>query len=182
MSYEILNNVKEKMEKAVVHFENELKSIRTGQANANMLDGVEVEYYGSLTPVKQIASISISEGTQFVIKPYDSSSLKDIEKAINTSDLGLVPQNDGSLIRLNVPKLTEETRKEMVKKVSKLAEENKVIVRNVRRDANDLVKKDKEMTEDAQKDCLNEIQKLTDSFIKKLDDIASAKEKEVMKV
>ncbi len=182
MAYLILDSVKEKMEKAVIHFENELKTIRTGQANANMLDGVEVDYYGAMTPVKQIASVSIQEGTQFVIKPYDSGSLKDIEKAINLSDLGLVPQNDGTVIRLNVPKLTEETRKEMVKKVSKLAEENKVIVRNIRRDANEATKKDKELTEDAQKDCLNEIQKLTDSFIKKLDEIASAKEKEVMKV
>lgn len=182
MAYEILNSLKEKMDKVVSHFESQLVSIRTGQANANMLDGIEVEYYGSPTPVKQIASISISEGTQFVIKPYDSSSLKDIEKAINLSDLGLVPQNDGVVIRLNVPKLTEETRKEMVKKVSKLAEENKVQVRNLRRDANDAVKKDKEMTEDVEKDCLNEIQKLTDNYIKKLDEIASVKEKEVMKV
>lgn len=182
MATMVIEQTKEKMEKAISHLENELKTIRTGAANANMLDGIEVEYYGILTPIKQIASVTISEGTQFVIKPYDASILKDIEKAIHISELGFVPQNDGTLIRINVPKLTEEKRKEMVKKVSKISEDNKVIIRNIRRDANDLIKKNKELTEDIQKDALNEIQKLTDVFVKTIDEISANKEKEVMKV
>ncbi len=182
MSYDELIYMEDKMEKVIVHFENELKSIRTGQANTNMLDVVEVDYYGSMTPVKQIASVSIQEGRTFVIKPYDSNSLKDIEKAINVADLGITPQNDGTVIRLTVPKLTEDTRRDMVKKVNKIGEEAKVNIRNIRRDYNDSTKKNKEISEDIQKNIIEEIQKITDSFIKKIDEIASNKEKEVMKV
>ena len=147
-----------------------------------MLDHVEVDYYGSPTPVNQIASISVVEGRTLVIKPYDSSSLKNIEKACNEADLGIAPQNDGTVIRLTVPALTEETRKEMCKKVSKYAEEAKVQIRNLRRDGNDAAKKDDTLTEDMEKDCLDKIQKLTDEFIKKIDDIAANKEKEVMTI
>ena len=119
MSYQIIDTIKAKMDKVLIHLEDELKGIRTGQANANMLDGIEVSYYGTMTPVKQIASVTIQEGRIFVIKPFDSNSLKDVEKALNVADLGITPQNDGTVIRLNVPKLTEETRKEITPSVNR---------------------------------------------------------------
>lgn len=182
MAYTILDVTKEKMDKVTAHFSESLATVRTGRANTTMLDHVEVDYYGSPTPVNQIASISVVEGRTLVIKPYDSSSLKNIEKACNEADLGIAPQNDGTVIRLTVPSLTEETRKEMCKKVSKYAEEAKVQIRNLRRDGNDAAKKDDTLTEDMEKDCLDKIQKLTDEFIKKIDDIAANKEKEVMTI
>ncbi len=182
MTYPIVDSSKEKMQKAVDHLKEDLNTIRTGMANANMLDRVNVDYYGSPTPLKQIASISVQEGRTLVIKPYDPSSLKDIEKACNKADLGIAPQNDGSVIRLTVPQLTGETRKEMAKKVGKFAEEAKVAVRNIRRDANSVIKKDDTMDEDVQKDAENEIQKLTDSFIKEIEKVAQKKTDEVMKV
>ena len=179
---QILDNVESKMKKAADNLEANLRTIRTGRANANMLERVSVEYYGSPTPINQISSITVVEGRQLVVKPYDSSSLKAIEHAINKSDLGLNPQNDGSVIRINVPALTEETRKELCKKVSKLSEEAKIAVRNLRRDANEIAKKDDTLTEDAEKECLEKIQKLTDEMIKKVDSIAAEKEKEIMTV
>ena len=182
MTYQIVDSSKEKMTKAVDYFKDDLNTIRTGMANANMLDRVNVNYYGSPTPLKQIASISVQEGRTLVIKPFDPSSLKDIEKACNMADLGIAPQNDGSVIRLTVPQLTGETRKEMTKKVGKMAEETKVHIRNIRRDANTAIKNDKTMDEDVQKDAQNEIQKLTDKFIKQIDEIADKKNKEVLKV
>ena len=136
----------------------------------------------SPTPLNQIAGISVVEGRTLVIKPYDPSSLRDIEKACNQADLGIAPQNDGSVIRLTVPKLTGDTRKEMTKKVSKLAEEAKVQIRNIRRDAMTAVKKDETMDEDTQKDAEKEVQKLTDKYVKKIDQIADAKNKEVLTV
>ncbi len=182
MAYQIVDTSKERMQKAVDHLKDDLNTIRTGMANANMLDRVNVNYYGSPTPVKQIASISVQEGRTLVIKPFDPSSLKDIEKACNMADLGIAPQNDGSVIRLAVPQLTGETRKEMTKKVGKMAEETKVQNRNIRRDANTALKNDKTMDEDVQKDAQNEIQKLTDKFIKTIEEIADKKNKEVLKV
>ncbi|MCR5794884.1 MAG: ribosome recycling factor [Solobacterium sp.] len=182
MTYAIIDTSSQKMDKAIEHFKNDLNSVRTGMANANMLNKVMVDYYGSPTPVNQIAGISVVEGRTLVIKPYDKTTLKDIEKACHAADLGIAPQNDGSVIRLTVPKLTGETRKEMTKKVSKMAEEAKVQIRNIRRDANTIVKKDKTMDEDSQKDAQNEIQKLTDKYIKKIDEIANAKNAEVLKV
>lgn len=180
MAYAIVETSAKKMDKTIEHLKDELSTIRTGMASPAMLNHVEVDYYGTPTPVNQIAGISIQEGRIIVIKPYDRSSLKDIERACNEADLGIAPQNDGTVIRLTVPQLTGETRKEMAKKVSKIAEECKVQIRNVRRDANQAVKKDKEMDEDVQKDCENEIQKLTDKYIKKIDELAKAKEKEVL--
>ena len=182
MTYAIIDSSSAKMEKAIQHLQAELNTVRTGMANANMLNKVMVNYYGSPTPLNQIAGISVQEGRTLVIKPYDPSSLKDIEKACNAADLGINPQNDGSVIRLTVPQLTGETRKEMTKKVSKLAEEAKVQVRNIRREAMTAVKKDETMDEDVQKDAEKEVQKLTDSFIKKIDQIADAKSAEVLKV
>lgn len=178
----ILDICKEKMGKAIHSFEISLNSIRTGVANASLLDGIEIDYYGSPTPLNQLSSITIQEGKTLVIKPYDASSLKDIEKAINASSLGLPPQSDGTVVRISVPSLTEETRRELCKKVSKFAEEAKVNVRNIRRDSNELAKKDDTLTEDLEKDCLDKIQKATDEYVGKIDQIAKEKEQEIMKV
>ena len=180
-TYPILDSSSVKMDKVIDHLQSELTTVRTGMANASMLNKVMVDYYGSPTPLNQIAGISVSEGRTLIIKPYDPSSLKDIEKACQAADLGINPQNDGSVVRLTVPQLTGDTRKEMSKKVSKMAEEAKVQIRNIRRDANQVVKKDKTMDEDSQKDAQNEIQKLTDKYIKKIDEMADAKNKEVLK-
>lgn len=182
MSYPIIDTSTKKMDKVLEHFHDELNTIRTGMANAKMLDRVEVDYYGSPTPLNQIAGISVQEGRTLVVKPYDPSSLKDIEKAINKADIGIAPANDGTVIRLTVPELTGETRKEMTKKVSKIAEECKVQIRNIRREANDVVKKDKTLDEDSQKDAKEEVQKLTDSYIKKIEEAADKKSREVLKV
>lgn len=182
MAYPIIDSSTVKMNKVMDHLKEELGTIRTGMANASMLNKVNVDYYGSPTPLNQIAGISVQEGRTLVIKPYDPSSLKGIEKAINASDLGLPPQNDGTVIRLTVPQLTGDTRKEMAKKVSKIAEECKVQIRNIRRDANQAIKKDKEMDEDTQKDAENEVQKLTDKFVKEIDDASKKKQDEVLKV
>ena len=181
MAYPIIETSTKKMDKVIDHLKDELSTIRTGMASPAMLNHVEVDYYGSPTPINQIAGISVQEGRIIVIKPYDRSSLKDIERACNEADLGIAPQNDGTVIRLTVPQLTGETRKEMAKKVGKIAEDCKVQIRNIRRDANQVVKKDKEMDEDTQKDCENEVQKLTDKYVKKIDELAKAKEKEVLK-
>lgn len=178
----ILDETRSKMEKALQAFSNSLDSVRTGRANTNLLNGIEVDYYGSPTPINQIASISVQEGRTLVIKPFDSSSLKDIEKAINASSLGLPPQNDGTVIRVSVPSLTEESRKSLCKDVSKHAENAKVALRNIRRDSNDQAKKEDSLTEDQEKQCLDKIQKLTDEFVKKVDQVALDKEKEIMTV
>jgi len=180
MAYPIIDSSTAKMDKVVEFFQNELNQIRTGMANANMLNKVEVDYYGSPTPLNQIAGISVSEGRTLVIKPYDPSTLKDIERACNAADLGIAPQNDGTVIRLSVPQLTGETRQEMAKKVGKVEEEAKIQLRNVRRDAMTAVKKDKIMDEDTQKDCEEEVQNLTDKYAEKIEAMAKAKEKEVL--
>lgn len=182
MAYPIVDSSEKKMNSALDHLKEDLASVRTGMANAGMLNGVSVDYYGSPTPLNQIAGITVQEGRILVIKPYDPSSLKEIEKACNAADLGINPQNDGSVIRLAVPQLTGDTRKEMTKKVSKLGEEAKVQVRNIRRDAMSAVKKDETLDEDNQKDCEKEIQKVTDSYTKKIDQITDAKSKEILKV
>lgn len=179
---EILLTCEEEMETAVEKYENHLTTVRTGRANPKLLDRIEVDYYGAMTPVNQIASITVVEGRTLVIKPYDAHSLKDIEKAINTSNLGLPPQSDGSVIRVSVPQLTEETRRSYCKEVSKFAEEAKVAVRNIRRDTNDSLKKDKTIPEDTQKNLLDEVQKMTESYTKKIEEIASKKEKEIMTI
>ncbi|HAM69714.1 MAG TPA: ribosome recycling factor [Ruminococcus sp.] len=182
MAYPIIDTIKGRMDKAIEYLQSELATVRTGMANPNMLNKVMVNYYGSPTPLNQIAGITVQEGRILVIKPYDPSSLKEIEKACNAADLGINPQNDGSVIRLAVPQLTGDTRKEMTKKVSKLAEEAKVQIRNIRRDAMNAVKKDETMDEDTQKDAEKEVQKLTDKYTKKIDEMADAKSKEILKV
>ena len=174
--------LEEKMNKSIEVLQANLTKVRTGRANPQILDGIQVDYYGSPTPLNQIASISVQEGKTLCIKPYDASSLKEIEKAINVSDIGLPPVNDGSCVRITVPALTEETRKGFCKDISKMAEDAKVSIRNIRRDANDEVKKDKSLPEDQAKSLQDDIQKLTDKIIAKIDEVAKAKEKEVMTI
>ena len=177
----ILEDASERMKKAIEAFQRDLSTIRTGRANPNMLDRVMVDYFGSPTPVNQIAGISVVEGRQLVIKPYDRSSIKDIEHAIYEAGLGLTPQNDGELIRIMVPALTEERRREFAKNVWKFAEHAKVSIRNIRRDANDEIKKT-DAREDEVKDGQERVQKLTDKFVKEIDEIAKNKEKDIMTV
>ena len=179
---EILKITEEKMNKSIDVLKNNLLKVRTGRANPNMLDEINVDYYGSPTPINQIASINVQEGRTLVIKPYDKNVLKDIERAINTSDLGLPPLNDGQVIRVSVPQLTEETRKGYCKDVDKIAEEAKVSIRNIRRDSNDTIKKDKTIPEDTSKSTLEDIQKMTDKYIEKIDNIAKDKAKEIMTI
>lgn len=177
--------IEERMNKRVSGFHSELKTIRAGRANAAVLDKVAVEYYGTMTPIAQIGSISTPEPRMLVIQPWDASILSEIEKAINKSEIGIAPQNDGKVIRLNFPPLTEERRKELVKTVKKYAEEAKVQIRNARRDAMDDYKKKQkasEITEDDLKGIEKDIQNLTDKFIKEIDDITQDKEKEILEV
>ncbi|WP_425389037.1 ribosome recycling factor [Domibacillus iocasae] len=180
-----MNQSKEKMEKAIGAFNRELASIRAGRASANVLDRITIDYYGAPTPINQLASINIPEARLLVITPYDKSSMGDIEKALLKSDLGLTPSNDGSIIRLNFPALTEERRKELAKLVKKEAEEAKVAIRNIRRDANDDLKKSEkngDLTEDDLRGYTEDVQKQTDDYIRKVDEIAKEKEQEIMEV
>lgn len=177
--------VEEKMNKRVEGFNGELKTIRAGRANAQVLDKISIDYYGSQTPIAQVGSISSPEPRLLVIQPWDLSVLKEIEKAILKSELGISPQNDGKVIRLAFPPLTEERRKELVKTVKKYSEEAKVQIRNARRDAMDdykAQKKNGEVTEDELKTIEKDIQALTDKYIKEIDDITAAKEKEILEV
>jgi ribosome recycling factor len=173
------------MDKAVADFRNALASTRTGRASVHMLDGVKVNYYGSEMPLNQIAQVHAAEAQLLTVQPFDPSSIADIEKALRTSDLGFNPQNDGKIIRIPVPPLTEERRKEMVKHLHKVLEDHRTAVRNIRRDGNDLIKKttkDKKISEDDEKRSLEEIQKLTDDEIKKMEEMCKNKEKEVLQV
>lgn len=179
---QILDSVEAKMNKAMKNLESNLRTIRTGRANANMLERVSVEYYGSPTPINQISSIQVVEGRQLVVKPYDRSILKDMDHAISAANLGLVPQNDGDVIRINVPALTEDRRKDLAKEAHKYGEECKIAVRNIRRDGNDMAKKDKELTEDMRKDAQEKIQKMTDRFVKQIDAMVKEKSDEIMSV
>ncbi|PFA67853.1 ribosome recycling factor [Bacillus sp. AFS015802] len=181
----IIANAKERMTKAIQTFSRELASIRAGRANASLLDKINVDYYGAPTPVNQLAGISIPEARMLVIQPYDKSALGDIEKAIMKSDLGITPTSDGNIIRIVVPALTEERRKELVKLVKKEAEDAKVAIRNIRRDANDeLKKKEKngDITEDDLRGYSDDVQKATDESIVKIDNIAKDKEQEMLEV
>lgn len=180
-----LNILEEKMEKVVLHLEDEYSTIRAGRANPAVLNKVQVEYYGALTPINQVASVSVPEARQILIAPWDRSVLNAIEKAINASDIGINPINDGTSIRLNFPELNEDRRREIVKEVKKLCEDSKVAVRNIRRDGMDALKaeqKNGEISEDEQKGLEEKVQKLTDKYIEKLDETMSKKEKEIMEV
>ncbi|MCI9050139.1 MAG: ribosome recycling factor [Coprobacillus sp.] len=177
----ILDETKEKMNKTIDSFKGELSTVRAGRANPNMLDRVMVDYWGTPTPVNQTSGISVVEGRQLVIKPYDRSILKDIERAIFEANLGLTPQNDGEIIRITVPPLTEERRKEYVKQVKKYAEDAKVAIRNIRRSSNDEAQK-ADLPEDQEKQAKEKIQKLTDEFVKKIDQLTKEKEEELLTV
>jgi ribosome recycling factor len=185
MSNQVIASTKEKMTKAIQAYTRELASIRAGRASASLLDRITVDYYGAPTPVNQVAGISTPEARLLVIQPYDKTILGDIEKAILKSDLGINPTNDGSIIRIAIPQLTEERRKELVKVIKKESEEAKIAIRNIRRDANDEFKKlekNGEITEDAHRGYSDDIQKLTDDHITKIDQITKDKEKEIMEV
>ena len=174
-----------KMQKSVSSFESELATVRAGRANPAILDKITVDYYGSPTPINGVGTISVPDARTIAISPWDMSLLKQIEKAILTSDIGIVPQNDGKTIRLNIPPLTEDRRKELAKQVQKMTEEAKVVIRNIRRDANDKakdMKKKNEMTEDELKASEKSVQDLTDKYIKNLDAVGAAKEKEIMSI
>lgn len=182
---ELLKNTEEKMDKSIGALEREYKSIRAGRANASVLDRITVDYYGAPTPIQQMAAVSIPEARTLMIQPWDPTVLKDIEKAILTSEIGINPQNDGKVIRLNFPPLTEERRKDIVKEVRKKCEEAKVALRNQRRDALDklkALKKASEITEDEESNGEKKIQNLTDKFCKECDELSVAKEKEIMEL
>lgn len=180
---EILLDAEERMEKAVEVLKHDLSGIRTGRANPGLVDSLRVEVYGSQTPIKQIAGVNVPEPQQILIRPYDASTIKDIERAILASDLGMAPQSDGRVIRLNVPPLSNEVRKKLVARVKDLAETAKVSIRNVRRDANkhaDQSQKDKILSEDECKSLKDEIQELTKKFEGQATSLAEGKEEEVM--
>jgi ribosome recycling factor len=182
---ETYGNLKTRMDKAVADFRNALASTRTGRASVHMLDGVKVSYYGSEMPLNQIAQIHAAEAQLLTVQPFDPSVMGEIEKVLRSSDLGFNPQNDGKIIRIPIPPLTEERRRDMVKHLHKVLEDHRTAVRNIRRDGNDLIKKatkDKKISEDDEKRSLEEIQKLTDEEIKKMEEMCKSKEKEVMQI
>ncbi|MDD3243888.1 MAG: ribosome recycling factor [Eubacteriales bacterium] len=182
---EIIKAMEDKMSKAVQHLKGDLATVRAGRANPHLLDNIRVDYYGTPTPIGQVANVSAPEPRVLLISPWDVSSIRSIEKAIQTSELGINPQNDGKVIRLLVPELTEERRKELSKSISKKGEDARVAVRNVRRDALDEIKKqekDKLISEDERKKAENDIQKATDKFIKNVDDMVKDKEKEILSI
>jgi ribosome recycling factor len=185
MIKELLKETELHMQKTVEATKKELQAVRTGRANSSILDRVIVEYYGTPTPITQLAAISVPDARTLVVQPWDKTALAAVEKAILKADLGLNPVNDGTVIRLPVPQLTEERRKELVKVVKKEAEENRIIIRNLRRDSNDKLKaleKDSKITEDEGKRAHDDTQKLTDKHIAEIDKLLEAKEKEIMEV
>lgn len=180
-----LSEIKERMQKTIEATQRSFNTIRTGRASTSLLDRVMVDYYGAETPLKSLANLTTPDATTIMIQPYDKSSMGQIEKAISLSDIGLTPNNDGQLIRLNIPPLTKERRKELVKMAGKLAEEGKVGVRNIRRDAIDEIRKQEknsDISEDESRDLQDEIQKVTDDFNQKIDDLLAVKEKDIMTV
>ncbi len=182
---QVETNAKTRMDKVITDLAQSMTTVRTGRANASMLDNVRVDYYGTPTPVSQVGNISVPEAGLLTITPWDTSVIAAIEKAIRSAELGLNPGNDGKMIRIPIPQLNEERRKELAKKLHGMAEDHRVALRNVRRDANDQVKKlmkDKAISEDDEKRSLEEIQKMIDAYIKKLDEAAKAKEKDILEI
>ena len=180
-----MDGLNEKIEKSLSVLKEEMGTVRAGRANAALVDKVVVEYYGTPTPLKALANISVPEPRTLLISPFDPKSIPEIEKALNAANIGINPANDGKVVRLQIPQVTEERRKELTKVVKKLGEDTKVAVRNLRRDANDKVKKMEkagDFTEDDVKGTLDDIQKLTDKAVKDIDDIVAAKEKEILEV
>ncbi|WP_414043325.1 ribosome recycling factor [Macrococcus animalis] len=185
MTTEIINDLKSKMEKSIESLQRDFAAIRAGHANANLLERVTVNYYGADTPVQQLAGISVPEPRMLLVTPYDKTSIDDILKAINMANLGVNPTSDGNVIRITVPALTEERRKELVKEAKKEAENAKVAIRNIRRDANDALKKAEkngELTEDDLKSFTEDVQKQTDNYIKKIDTLTTEKENSILEV
>lgn len=185
MIRDIEKNLQEKMEKTLVVLKNELSTLKAGRANPSLLDRISAEYYGTVTPLNQMANIAAPEARVLTISPWDPASIPIIEKAIQKSDLGINPSNDGKMIRLIIPQLTEERRKELTKVIKRLGEDCKIAIRNIRRDANEQIKKlkkDGKMTEDELKKSEAEIQKNTDNYIKEVDKVVETKEKEIMEV
>lgn len=185
MQAEIIDLARSEMEKAVEAFRHELTRVRTGRASTGLVEGLQVNYYGAKTPIRQVASLAAPEPRLIIITPYDKTALQEIEKAIQNSDLGLTPQNDGKIIRIPIPELTQDRRKELVKHIKKTAEDYRVSVRNHRRDANDMLKdvhKDKKITEDDLRAAEAKVQQFTTDFIEKIDKILAAKDAEIMEV
>ena len=181
----MLKEFEEKMQKSIDNLENEFSNIRAGRANPNILNKIKVEYYGVPTPLQQVGNVSVPEARTILITPWEPSLLKEIEKAILASDLGLTPNNDGKSVILNFPELTEERRKELVKDIKKKGENAKVAVRNVRRDANDALKKKlkaSEISEDEEKENIDKVQKLTDKYVEKIDSVVENESKEILTV
>lgn len=177
------SETRERMGKSIDALENELKRVRTGRASLNILDGIRVDYYGTQTPLNQMASLSVPESRLIVIQPWDATVIKDIEKALLASDLGLTPSSDGKLIRLAIPPLTEERRKELVKVIGKMCEDYKVAIRNIRRDSNEflkMAKKEGDISEDDLFKGQDKVQEITDEFVKRIDEIFKEKEKEIL--
>jgi ribosome recycling factor len=185
MLNDVYEDCKDRMNKVIANLEKDFKRLRTGRASVSLLEGIRVDYYGASTPLNQLATLSVPEPRLILIQPWDQSTIGEVEKAILKSELGLTPMNDGKIIRINIPPLTEERRRDLVKLVKKMAEEAKVAVRNVRRDANEMIKdlkKEKEISEDDAFKAQEEVQKITDDFIKKVDELSAAKEKEILEV
>ena len=185
MKDQIFQKLKDEMEKTITTLDKSFSRVRTGRASVSLLDGIKVDYYGSPTPIAQVATLSVPESRLIVIAPWDATVIGAIEKAIQKSDLGLMPSNDGKIIRLAIPQLTEERRKELVKVVKKMAEESKIKLRNARRDANEELKelkKNNKMAEDELFGAQDEVQKLTDRYIEKTDKVLMTKEKEIMEI
>jgi len=182
---EIYEDLKDRMGKSIESLKREYSRLRTGRASVSLLDGIRVSYYDTPTPLNQMASLAVPEPRLIVIQPWDKTAIEDIEKAILKSELGLTPMNDGKVIRISIPPLTEERRKELVKVARKMSEENKVSIRNIRRDANEMLKdlkKEKEITEDDLYRSQEEVQKATDQFISQVDELCAAKEKEILEI
>jgi ribosome recycling factor len=185
MLNEVYEDAQDRMNKALETLQNEFRRLRTGRASVSLVDGIRVEYYGTPTLLNQLATMTVPEPRSIMIQPWDTSIIGEIEKAILKSELGLTPMNDGKVIRINIPVLTAERRRELVKIVKKLAEESKVAIRNIRRDVNETIKdlkKEKTISEDEQYKAQEEIQKITDDFIKKIDASYSIKEKEILEI
>lgn len=185
MLNDVYADIRDRMNKAIESLENEYKRLRTGRASVSLVDGIRVDYYGAPTPLSQLATCTVPDPRSIMIQPWDTTIIGEVEKAILKSELGLTPMNDGKVIRINIPVLTSDRRKDLVKIIKKKAEETKVAVRNIRRDANETIKelkKEKEISEDEQARAQDETQKITDDFIKKTDAVYGAKEKEILEI
>lgn len=185
MLNDVYADTRDRMKKVIDNLERDFKRVRTGRASVSLLDGIRVDYYGTSTPLNQIATLTVPESRSITIQPWDTAAIGEVEKAIQKSELGLTPMNDGKIIRIGIPPLTEERRRDLVKVIRKMAEESKVSLRNIRRDSNEMLKdlkKDKAISEDEQFRGQDEIQKITDDFIKLADTVYAGKEKEILEV